>query len=187
MQLPRLILASGALLGALFFTGCVSSVNRAPGSTTSNYRLSRDKKAAEVQISISPEAQNKIKDNLKFDQEELRKHLERALAAYSLLDAGQKGTLPTVEILVTSVRVRSNFSAVAFGFVAGGDNISGDILIKDTAGTVLDRFQVSATYALGGLAGGQDSARMGWLYEEFAKQAVQEMTGLKNGQTTATH
>lgn len=183
-----MILTCGALLGALFFTGCASSVNRAPGSASSGYRLSTDKKAAEVRISLSPEAQSKVKDNLKFDQEELRKHLERALTAYSLIDANQKGALPTVEILVTSVRVRSNFSAVAFGFMAGGDNISGDILIKDSSGAVLDRFQVSATYALGGLAGGQDGARMGWLYEEFAKQAVQEMTGLKNGSmAAATH
>lgn len=183
-----MILASGALLGALFFTGCASSVERAPGSAVGGYKLSTEKKAAEVKISLSAEAQNKVKDNLKFDQEELRKHLERALSAYSLLDAGQKESLPTVEILVTSVRVRSNFSAVAFGFMAGGDNISGDILIKDAAGATLDRFHVSATYALGGLAGGQDGARMGWLYEEFAKQAMQEMTGLKPGPTaTATH
>ena len=105
--------------------------------------------------------------------------MERALTAYSVIDASRKGELPTVEIVVTSVRVRSNFSAVAFGFMAGGDNISGDIVLRDTAGRELDQFHVSATYALGGLAGGQDGARMGWLYEEFAKQAVKEITGIK--------
>ena len=30
-------------------------------------------------------------------------------------------------------------------------------------------------YALGGLAGGQDSARLNWLYEEFAKLLAQEV------------
>lgn len=175
----KLSLTCLGLLSVLWFSGCASSVSRDGATTAMSYKLSTEKKAAEVTIEISPEAQEKIKDNLKFDKEELRKHLERALTAYSLLDAGQKGQLPTVEILVTSVRVRSNFSAVAFGFMAGGDNISGDILLKDPAGKVIDRFHVSATYALGGLAGGQDSARMGWLYEEFAKQAMQEVAGIK--------
>ena len=35
--------------------------------------------------------------------------------------------------------------------------------------------KASAAYALGGLAGGQDEARMNWLYEEFAKLTVAEV------------
>ena len=120
-----------------------------------------------------------MKDNLKFDHEELRKHVERALTAYSIMDTSRKGELPVVEIVVTSVRVRSNFSAVMWGAMAGADNISGDIVIRDVAGEQLDSFHVSASYALGGLAGGQDNARMGWLYEAFAKRAVEEITGTK--------
>ncbi|MBI3044616.1 MAG: hypothetical protein HYY78_17500 [Betaproteobacteria bacterium] len=42
---------------------------------------------------------------------------------------------------------------------------------------LLNQFEVSASYALGGLAGGQDEARMGWLYEEFAKLTLKELTG----------
>lgn len=179
MNIPKTCLLLGVLAGALTFSGCASSVSRTTPAAAATYRVSAEHPAGSVTIVISPEAREKIKDNLKFDQEELRKHVERALSAYSVLDANRKGELPVVEVLVTSVRVRSNFSAVAFGFMAGGDNISGDIVIRDAAGKEQDRFHVSATYALGGLAGGMDEARMGWLYETFAKQAVQEVTGIK--------
>ena len=180
MQLPRLLLASAALLGALFISGSASSVTRDGNALqATSFKLTEANKAAEVLLTVSPEAKEKIKDNLKFDPEELRKHVERALSAYAVLDAGRKGQLPVVEVIVTSVRVRSNFSAVMWGAMAGADNISGDIVIKDATGKTLDTFHVSASYALGGLAGGQDGARMGWMYEEFAKQAVQEITGVK--------
>jgi glucose dehydrogenase len=76
---------------------------------------------------------------------------------------------------VSNIRVRSNFSAVMWGFMAGNDTITGDIIIKDQNGEVLDQFEVSAAYALGGLAGGQDDARMGWLYESFAEETLKEL------------
>jgi hypothetical protein len=41
----------------------------------------------------------------------------------------------------------------------------------------LNSFEVSASYALGGLAGGQDDARLSWLYEKFAELASKEITG----------
>lgn len=179
LTLGKYLLAGMAAVAIISFSGCASSVTRDVTTGPTGYKLSSEKKASEVKIAISPAAKEKLKDNLKFDQEKLRTHVERALAAYSVLDASRKGELPLVEVLVTSMRVRSNFSAVAFGVMAGGDNISGDILIRDASGKVLDQFHVSATYALGGLAGGQDEARMGWLYEAFAKKVVEEITGTK--------
>ena len=64
-----------------------------------------------------------------------------------------------------------------FGFMAGDDHIDGDVLVHAANGSELQRFSVSASYALGGLAGGQDSARMGWLYESFAERMMEELTG----------
>jgi uncharacterized protein DUF4410 len=78
----------------------------------------------------------------------------------------------SLAILVKDMRVRSNFSAVIWGFMAGSDSVSADIVLRDPAGKELDRFEVSASYALGG----QDDARMGWLYEKFAEETVQELT-----------
>ncbi len=34
-------------------------------------------------------------------------------------------------------------------------------------------------YALGGLAGGQDSPRMDWLYESFAQETANTLMGVK--------
>jgi hypothetical protein len=62
-----------------------------------------------------------------------------------------------------------------FGFMAGADLISADVIVKSADGQELDKFEVSTSYALGGIAGGQDSARMGWLYEKFAQETVQEL------------
>lgn len=48
-------------------------------------------------------------------------------------------------------------------------------MLTDTTGKEIDRFEVSVSYALGGIAGGQDSARMSWLYEKFAEETVKEL------------
>jgi hypothetical protein len=78
---------------------------------------------------------------------------------------------------VTDIRVRTNFSAVMWGFMAGDDHINGIVVARSPTGDELQRFEVSASYALGGLAGGQDEARMGWLYESFAEETLKELTG----------
>lgn len=159
--------------------GCSSSVTRYSSSAAGGYRLSEANKVSDVTILLSPDAKEELKDNLKFDQDELRMHVERALKGYGVFDGAKKDQLPSIEIWVTDIRVRSNFSAVMWGFMAGSDSISGDIIIKDLTGKEIDRFKVSASYALGGFAGGQDSARLDWLYETFAKDALKEMTETK--------
>lgn len=167
--LPALLLASLALgLGA-----CASSAKRSAGfPAAGTYAVSTQNKLGAVTVDLSPAAREKLKDNLKFDQEKLRAHLERALAAYDVLALDQKGRIPALAITVTDIRVRSNFSAVMWGALAGADSIDGEVSIVDPQGQVRDRVKVSASYALGGIAGGQDDARMGWLYESFAKEAV---------------
>jgi hypothetical protein len=86
--------------------------------------------------------------------------------------------LPKIEIVITDIRVRSNFSAIMFGFMAGSDSVTGDVIATASDGKELQRFTVSASYALGGLGGGQDDARMGWLYETFAQHTVDELMGV---------
>jgi len=63
-----------------------------------------------------------------------------------------------------------------WGFMAGDDHIVGAVsLVGDTAAP-RHTFKVSASYALGGLAG-MNETRMGWLYEEFAKLTPAEING----------
>jgi hypothetical protein len=100
--------------------------------------------------------------------------MQRALESRSLLAAGSPYQ---VNVEITDIRVRSNFSAVMFGFMAGSDSLTGNVYVTEKSGKPVSKFEVSASYALGGFAGGQDDTRMGWLYEEFAKLAVNELTG----------
>ena len=167
-----------ASLGAVVFVlgGCASGVTRmdAPAGSTAPAAAASVPHVKSVTLWLNDDAKKLLADNLKFNQDTLRTMVERALAANNLIkaDSGQ-----TLDIEITSIRARSNFSAVMFGFMAGNDHVEGVVTIKDAAGKLLKRGKVNASYALGGLAGGQDDARMGWLYETFSKHTVAEVTG----------
>jgi hypothetical protein len=134
-------------------------------------------RAGSLSVKLSDEARKEATDNLKFSQVELDQTIRRALEINNLLAEQYDGGLPTIEVTVTSVRVRSSFSAIMFGFMAGDDHIDGDVAVRAADGSTLQKFSVSASYALGGLAGGQDSSRLGWLYETFAEHVTEELTG----------
>jgi hypothetical protein len=158
--------------------GCASSGARLGGVATST-ALSKENKAGLVTIELNDKAREEFKDNLKFDQEQLRLKLEHALSAYELFDSQGKGTMPVVRVIVTDIRVRSSFSAVMWGAMAGDDHIVGEIQIVDHASKTLDHIKVSASYALGGIGGGQDEARMDWLYEAFVKESLKLLAGVQ--------
>ena len=99
--------------------------------------------------------------------------IERNLEASGLIDAA---SLRMVKVVVTDIRVRSTFNAFMWGFMAGDDHIVGDVSIMDVKGEPQHTFKVSASYALGGFAG-MNETRMGWLYEEFAKLTLAEIKG----------
>ncbi|MBI5097388.1 MAG: DUF4410 domain-containing protein [Nitrospirae bacterium] len=160
----------------LLLGGCASGITRSPGVSMEMAKLTTSNQVAAVTISMTDEARKKSVENLKFNPDELLNHVKRALEANALLNATTDVSRPTLEIRVKDMRVRSNFSAVMFGFMAGADSITGDIIVKNPTGQEIDKFEVSVSYALGGLAGGEDSARMGWLYEKFAEETVKELT-----------
>ena len=168
------------VIGLVFLAGCASGVRRAEDKDKREaYFAGSGKVANEVTLSLSKEAQALLSDNLKFDQEKLLSTVRRALDAKGLLAKTSDSKLPKIEIVITDIRVRSNFSAIMFGFMAGSDSVTGDVIAKAGDGSELQRFTVSASYALGGIAGGQDDTRMNWLYETFAQHTVDELTGVK--------
>jgi hypothetical protein len=161
---------------AVVLGGCASGVTRmdapaAPGAAAAEIKAN----AKSVNLWLNDDAKKLVADNLKFNQDTLKNTVERAMSARNMIAADSTQTL---DIEITGFRVRSNFSAVMFGFMAGNDNVEGVVTLKDASGKVLRRAKVSAAYALGGFAGGQDEARMGWLYEEFAKHTVAEVSGV---------
>lgn len=170
MLVQRLVMCSLVLV----MVGCASGVKH---SAQSDKQYLTTQPAKSISLSLNDQAKAKLTDNLKFDQNALLDNVKRALVGKNLLNEAKPDATHKIEILVTDLRVRSNFSAIMFGFMAGSDSITGDVILKDSTGKELNRFEVSASYALGGLAGGQDSSRMSWLYEKFAQLAVENLTG----------
>jgi hypothetical protein len=153
--------------------GCASGVKRDAGANP--VKLS-DPKVATVRIYLTEGAQKLHADNIKFNPEALRSTIQRSLEARQLLAAEARQRM---EVEITDMRVRSTFSSIAFGFLAGADSVTGNVHVLGADGKPVSKFQVSASYALGGLGGGTDEARMSWLYEEFAKHAVNELLGIE--------
>jgi len=149
---------------ALLLTACAGTAVRK--ESTDSVATAGVLKVKTVDARVSPKAKEQLPDNIKFDLNTLSSTVERALSASKLQDAAGVNTL---DVEVTSVYIRGTFTAVMFGALAGADNISGDVRVLDPSGKVLRSFEVSASYAFGGFAGGQDSVRLNYLYEKFAE------------------
>ena len=159
---------------AFGLTACASTVDR----KVSSWQY-QGQKFASLRVSLNDAAKEKLKDNIKFDAQRFEQNILRTMESRGLIDKSSKNA---VDVEVSDIRVRSTFSAVMWGFMAGNDHVSGTVRLKHPAG-VMHTFDVSASYALGGLGGGQDESRMNWLYEEFAKLTVNE---IMNGETQKT-
>jgi hypothetical protein len=166
------------VVAAMFLAGCASGVARSPKGgidTSDKPKISANDQISNVSVSMTDGAKEKALKNPKFDKDELLKHVIRTITAKSMLNETGDKQLPALEVQVKDMRIRSKFSAVMWGFMAGADSIKADIVLTDAEGRELDRFEVSTSYALGGFAGGQDSTRMTWLYEKFAEETVSEL------------
>ncbi len=157
---------------AALITGCAGEVKR-QGNLVAPEKLSVQK-YKQVTVSLDDKAQSQLSDNVQFDPDRLRDTIQRVMKAKGMIAPNAQDKL---DIKITDIRFRSNFSAIMFGFMAGSDHVTGTLKPLDPADKPLDTFEVSASYALGGLGGGQDDARMGWLYDKFAELTVKELTG----------
>jgi hypothetical protein len=161
---------------ALAVAGCASGVRREGDAPSIAGHAVSPLPVSGVTVSLSPEAQKLAVDNPKFDQEKLLYTVKRGLEANGLM---KSDAAPKVEIVVTEFRVKGTLSAVMLGALAGTDNVTGDVIVRDASGRQLRKFTVHATYGLGGVAGGQDNTRLTWLYEKFAEHTVAELGGPK--------
>jgi len=156
---------------AILLASCASGLRNA--DVVAGYKYS-GQKFSSVNVELSKEVQDELGDNILFRQGELKAALDQWLSANNLLDPKSKNT---IDVLVTDIRARSNFAAVMFGFFAGGDIIEGKVTPQIVDGPPIPSFEISATYALGGTAGGDDFARMHWLYDEFGKLSAATIRG----------
>jgi len=154
------------LLSAIM--GCSSTVTRPDGAETDRPVV---KALHSFTIEMSPEAQQSLPDNIQFDINALRTTLQSELEKNELMSPDGDFS---IKVVVNDIRVRSSFSAVMWGFMAGDDHVQGDVVVLKTGEPVYN-YTIIASYALGGFAGGDDTARMEWLYEEFSEILVNEL------------
>jgi hypothetical protein len=163
--------AVGAALMAttVALVGCAGTIKQDPRVTGD---VSKVVGIAKVEARMTPEALKLQADNPQFSREELAGYLRRKLEAKGFVGPAAQYS---VDIVVTNIRVRSAFSAIMWGALAGSDSVAATVRIVDQAGNPVRSFDVDASYALGGLAGGQDGMRMSWLYDKFSELAVAEL------------
>jgi hypothetical protein len=154
----------------VFMTACASSVQRRPDADVYSYG---GEKFSKVELSVDPAATQDANDLVRFESQKLQSIIEKNLSTSGLIDGASASM---VKVVITDIRVRSTFNAFMWGFMAGDDHIVGDVSIVEDKGEPKHTFKVSASYALGGLAG-MNETRMGWLYEEFAKLTLAEIKG----------
>ena len=157
-------------------TACATSVKQLETVETETHRLT-GQKFENISVSLSQEAQGKLSENPTFNSDEFKNVVKKKFEESNLMSTTSEYS---ININVTDVRTRSTFTAIMFGFMAGDDHIVGTVTVTDKGGKTIKSFEISASYALGGLAGGQDSMRMNWLYEKFAELTIAELKGEKS-------
>jgi len=167
----RWLVVTAALLAIVALGGCAGTVTRGQRPADDAPRITG---VSQVSATLSAEAVKQQPDNAAFNREELVTRLRQRLLAKGLKARDAPGR---IEILVTDIRVRGAFSAIMFGFMAGDDHVDGQVRLFDGSNRVVRSFAVHASYAFGGIAGGQDGVRMNWLYDKFAELAMAEVEG----------
>ena len=166
-------LLTAVVISLLFLNACASSVARV--DPKSDYKYA-GQKFQSVNVSLSDKAKKDLADNQKFDVDELKTVLLRTLESKGLL---QNPSEHNLNVTITEVRVRGTFTAIFFGFMAGADHVSGLVSIVDAANNTQHTFVSKASWALGGIAGGQDKSRLTWMYEKFSEITADEILGLE--------
>jgi hypothetical protein len=156
--------------------GCASQVTRSPEATTAREPV---RALTSFDIGISPAAKAAMADaeTQKFDLVAFRGVVQRTLDAAKLVSPDGDFKLT---VTIDELRVRSTFNAIMWGFMAGTDQLKGTATLNRIDGRPAGEFKIGASYGLGGFAGGQDSSRLAWLYEEFAKILTQELVALRD-------
>lgn len=166
----RLLAASAVLV----LSACASQVTRNEGAATPKEPV---RALVSFDVTMSPQAKAQLSENLKFEPDALRSMIQRTLESKNLVAADGDFQL---KIVIDDIRVRGTFSAIMFGFMAGDDHLNGTATIVRLDGRDMGSFGIKTSWAFGGIAGGQDSARLSWLYEEFAKSLAEELVAIRD-------
>lgn len=154
-----------ALLVVVLLSGCKTTVEQRPDSLRALVQVGQPIRS--VTITYSPNGADDLKDNAGFDQSKLLQRVKEHLFAKEMFSSSASNG-DSLEIRITAIRYRSTFNAVMWGFMAGSDNVRGEIYLRDPSGKLLNHFEVYAMYALGGVGAGWKGERWPYLYNKFA-------------------
>ncbi len=158
------------LMLTLLMSACTSSVERL--DEEANYQYHNEKYRS-IELQISPDATDDPDDLVRFNEEELKKVIEKRLKVHKVLDPASQNI---INIEINDIRFRSEFNAFMWGAMAGNDQLRGDVQLIEENGRPIHTFHISTTYALGGFMGAQGT-REDWLYEAFSKLMLEEILG----------
>lgn len=178
-MLPRTGLLIFTVIAAVL-AGCASGIKRAGDVAEARPHFAQSgKQARVVTLRVTPVAQTKLSHHsVRFSPDALLAVMKEVLQARNLLAAVPDVSMPSIEIVVIDVHVRTWVSGALLPFMADNtDRVAGDVIVRDAEDRELQRFSVSAVYNFGGLV--RDDARLDWLYETFARHAVDELTGVR--------
>src|SRR5690349_11562644 len=110
MDANSIVVRIVSLLAAVVMTGCASGVKRSDDTSWQPaYFSAGGKTAQDVIVTLDKNAQAQLSDNLKFNSDRLLSTVKTALNAKNLLAKTPDSALPAIEIVLTDIRVRSNF------------------------------------------------------------------------------
>ena len=183
MKFNRTLKFFAALAAVSLLIGCASGSKRPDGSQSTVISqktfVTPTNQITSTKISLSPNVNEKHGDLVEngFSQADLLQKLNDALKSKNLLDSTSQKQNLALEVVLQKIRIRSTANAMLWGFMAGSDYITADVLLKDAKGVEQDKFQIETSYALGGLVGGVASVRINWLYDSFSSEVLKELTG----------
>ena len=155
----------------LTLISCSSKIQR-PQDGTANYAYGGEK-YGNVELTVNKDATEDPNDIVRFDDKKLQEMIKKKLDVSGLIDEKE---ISKIKVEITDIRIRSSFNAFMWGVMAGNDHIRGDVSLLNDDGNTIYKFHVSASYALGGFAGFNET-RMSWLFEEFSKLTLEEIKG----------
>lgn len=157
----------GPVVLLILVSGCASQVTKPTDTPRPEIRALRH-----VTLEMSPQAVRKIADDVAFDMNKFKEVLVEALESRQLIASDGDFDL---NVVIKEVRIRGTGSAVWLGFLAGDDHVTGDAIVLDRTGEAVYTYKANASYALGGIAGGDDSTRVNWLYKKFSEIVSDEL------------
>jgi len=156
----------------LSLAACASSARM--DESAQNYQFSGDK-FGQINVKLADKLANDPKKAIRSEQLNLETSLRSYLSANQLFDETSQNQ---VNVYIDQLHMRNGFNAVMFGPFAGKDYLGGKVtLVVDSAEKA--SFDVKASYALGGIAGGNNSSRLSWMSEKFAEVTANTIKGKK--------